>query len=383
MPADRLLPDQTSRDLMDMVRDVCRSELAPRAADAEAAEEFPRETFRLLGKLGILGLPYEEHFGGGGQPDEVSLQVVEEIATAWATVGVGLTVHWASCHPLWKYGTDGQRNQWLPDMIGGEQLGGYCLSEPDAGSDAGSLRTRAVRDGERYVVTGTKAWITHGGLADFYVLMARTSDDGPRGISCFLVPGDVDGLAAAPPESKMGLTGSRTSQLHLDGVNIPVERRIDDEGRGLGLALEALDTGRLCVAACATGLAQAALDCAVGYAKQRRQFGRVIGEFQGLSFLLADMAAAVETARSVYLQAARRKDRGLPFTQQAAIAKLVATDLAMKVTTDAVQVLGGVGYTKDFPAERYMREAKVMQIFEGTNQIQRLIIGRHLTRGAD
>ncbi|MCI2420038.1 acyl-CoA dehydrogenase family protein [Saccharopolyspora sp. K220] len=382
MPAIRLLPDQTAEDLLEMVRDLCRAELAPRAAAAEAGGEFPRDMFRLLGKQGILSLPYEERYGGGGLPDEVTLQVVEEIATAWATVGVGLTVQWASCHPLWKHGTDAQRDRWLGNMIGGDLLGGYCLSEPDAGSDAGSLRTRAARDGDSYVITGTKAWITHGGVADFYAVMARTSDDGSRGISCFLVPGDAEGLTAGPPETKMGLTGSRTTQLRFEGVRVPVDQRIDAEGRGLPMALEALNTGRLCIAACATGLAQAALDCAVSYARQREQFGQPIINFQGVSFLLADMSAAVESARATYVDAARRKDRRLPFTREAAIAKLVTSDLAMKVTTDAVQVLGGVGYTREFPAERYMREAKIMQIFEGTNQIQRLVIGRDLAAGS-
>ncbi|MFI6086194.1 acyl-CoA dehydrogenase family protein [Streptomyces sp. NPDC051217] len=382
MPADRLLPDSTTEDLLAMVRDVCRRELAPRAAAAEANSEFPREIFRLLGKQGILSLPYEEEYGGGAVLDEVSLQVVEEIGSAWATVAVGLTTHWASCHPLWKHGTDAQRGRWLPEMTGGGLLGAYCLSEPEAGSDAGSLRTRAVRVGEEYVVNGMKAWITHGGIADFYVLMARTSADGSHGVSCFLVPGDAPGLSGATPESKMGLTGSRTSQVRFENVHLDAGRRIDKEGRGIPMALEALDTGRLCIAATATGIAQAALDCAVGYARERHQFGRPVIDFQGMAFLLADMEAGVAGARATCLDAARRKDRGLPFSKQAAIAKLVATDTAMKVTTDAVQVLGGVGYTKEFPAERYMREAKVLQILEGTNQIQRLVIGRSLAKAA-
>ena len=212
------------------------------------------------------------------------------------------------------------------------------------------------------------------------MLFARTSDDGGRGISAFLIDGRMDGLSFGPPERKMGLTGSTTAQLLFDGARVPAERRIGAEGQGFPIALSALDSGRLGIAACAVGLAQGALDEAVAYARQREQFGRPIIEHQGLGFLLADMAAAVESARATYLEAARRRDRGLPFSRQASIAKLVATDAAMKVTTDAVQVLGGYGYTRDFPVERFMREAKVMQIFEGTNQIQRMVIARHLAR---
>ena len=241
------------------------------------------------------------------------------------------------------------------------------------------MTTKAVRDSDDYLLTGTKAWITHGGHADFYKVMARTSDD-RNGVTCFLVPADADGLSADPPEKKMGLTGSSTTILRLDRARVPAERRLGAEGDGLRIALAGLDSGRLGIAAVATGLAQGALDHAVAYAKERETFGSRIIDHQGLAFVLADMAAAVETARAVTLHAARLKDRGLPFSKEASIAKLVATDNAMKVTTDAVQVLGGYGYTRDFPVERYMREAKVMQIFEGTNQIQRMVIGRHLDR---
>ncbi|CAL99990.1 hypothetical protein A8924_1044 [Saccharopolyspora erythraea NRRL 2338] len=380
MPADRLLPTPEATDLLALTREMARDELAGAAAGHEAAGTFPREVFELLGKSGLLGLPYPEQYGGGEQPYEVYLQVLEEISRAWMTVGVGLSVHTMACFPLAHFGTDGQREKWLPDMIGGRTLGGYALSESHAGSDAAALSTRAVRAGDAYEVTGTKSWITHGGVADFYTLMARTSDDGPRGISCLLVDGTTPGLSAGTPEHKMGLTGSPTTELRFDGARVPAERLVGAEGDGLKIALAALDSGRLGIAACAVGLAQAALDLAVDYAKQREQFGRPIIEFQGLEFLLADMAAVVHSARATYLDGARRRDAGMPFGMQASVAKLVATDAAMKVTTDAVQVLGGVGYTRDFPAERYMREAKVLQIFEGTNQIQRMLIGRHLAK---
>jgi alkylation response protein AidB-like acyl-CoA dehydrogenase len=284
-------------------------------------------------------------------------------------------------YALASYGDEAQRERLLPDMVGGELLGAYALSEPQAGSDISAMTTKAVADGDEYVLTGTKAWITHGSKADFYTIFARTSADPKRGISAFHVPADSGGLSFGAPEKKMGMTASTTTTLNLDGVRIPRENRVGAEGEGMHIALSALDSGRLGIAACATGLAQAALATAAAYAKEREQFGRPIAEFQGLQFLLADMAAAVESARATYLSAARRRDAGLPFTQQAAIAKLICTDAAMKVTTDAVQVLGGYGYTRDFPAERYMREAKVTQIFEGTNQIQRLVISRDLLKG--
>jgi alkylation response protein AidB-like acyl-CoA dehydrogenase len=380
MPAERMLPTPEAEDLLKLVREIASDELAPLAADHEATERFPREQFRLLGRSGLLGLPYPEQWGGGAQPYEVYLQVLEELAAVWMTVGVGLSVHTMSCYPLATFATDEQRARWLPELLAGDLLGAYALSEAHAGSDAAALSTRARRDGDDYVVTGSKAWITHGGIADFYTLMVRTSDDGGRGITCLLADADTAGITADPPEHKMGLTGSPTTTLRLEDARIAVDRRMGDEGQGLKIALDALNSGRLGIAACAVGLAQGALDEAVRYANQRTQFGRAIIEFQGMEFLLADMAAAVESARATYLEAARRRERGLPFRRQASIAKLVATDAAMKVTTDAVQVLGGAGYTRDFPVERYMREAKVPQIFEGTNQIQRMVIARELRK---
>ncbi|MEV6622213.1 acyl-CoA dehydrogenase family protein [Amycolatopsis sp. NPDC051106] len=377
MPAERLLPSSEADELVALAREIARDELAPRAAAAEEAEQFPREQFRLLGKSGLLGLPYPERWGGGDVPYEVYLQALEEIASAWMTVGVGLSVHTMSCYALAQWGTDEQRDEWLPDMLEGGMLGAYALSETQAGSDAAALSTRARLDGSDYVVNGTKAWITHAGVADFYTTMVRT---GSEEISCLLVPSATDGLTAAPRERKMGLTGSPTAQMMFSDARVPASRLVGAPGDGLRIALSSLSSGRLGIAACAVGLAQAALDEAVAYAKGRQQFGRSIIDFQGIEFLLADMAATVESSRAMYLEAARRRDRGLPFQRQASIAKLVATDGAMKVTTDAVQVLGGAGYTRDFPVERYMREAKVPQIFEGTNQIQRLVIARELKK---
>jgi alkylation response protein AidB-like acyl-CoA dehydrogenase len=384
MPAERLLPTTESEDLLALAHDLGRAELAPVAAEFEAAERFPREQFRLLGEAGLLGLPYSKRWGGGELPYEIYLQVLEEIAGAWMTVGVGLSVHTMSCYALAHYGDDDQRDRWLPDMLGGGLLGAYALSEAHAGSDAAALSTRATREGEAYLVNGTKAWITHGGVADFYTTMVRTSGtsaDGAKGISCLLVDAGTPGLSAAEPERKMGMTATTTAQLVFDDARVGVDRRMGAEGEGMRIALDSLASGRLGIAACSVGLAQAALDEAVAYARQRTQFGKSIIEFQGVEFLLADMAAAVESARATDIVAARRKDAGKPYSRQASIAKLVATDAATRVTTDAVQVLGGAGYTKDFPVERYMREAKVPQIFEGTNQIQRMVIARDLRKG--
>ena len=375
----RRLPSTEGTELLELTREICAQKLSPKAADSERDELFPRETIRLLGRAGLLGLPYSEQYGGADQPAETYLQVFEEVAHSWASVALALSVHALSCLPLAQFGSDEQRARLLPDMLGGELLGAYCLSEAHAGSDPAAMRTKAERVEGGYVISGTKAWVTHGGEADFYTVMARTGT-GSHGISCFYVPADSPGLTAAPPERKLGLTGSTTASVNFDDVFVPDENRIGDEGKGLAIALTALDSGRLGIAALATGVAQAAMELALAYAKEREAFGKPIIEHQGLAFMIADMAAAIESARAMYLSAARLKDEGLEFSRQASIAKLVATDNAMKVTLDAVQALGGAGYTRDFAAERYMREVKAMQIFEGTNQIQRMVIARSLAR---
>ena len=380
MPAERLLPSPEAEAVVELARDFATRELLPRVGADEEAHRFPRDVFRRLGELGLLAMPYPEQWGGSALPYEVYLQALEEIGGAWASVGVGLSVHVLSCWPLANFGTEEQKERWLSELLGGQLLGGYCLSEAEAGSDPAAMRTRAIPSNGGYRVTGTKAWVTHGGAADFYTLFARTSDDPRRGVSCFLCPADASGLAAHTPERKMGMTASPTASIGFAAVELGAERLIGGEGAGLSIALQALDSGRLGIAAVAVGLAQRCLDEAVAYARERRTFGRPIIDHQGLGFLLADMAAAVESARATMLEAARRRDRGLPFSRQASIAKLVATDTAMSVSTDAVQVLGGAGYTQDFPVERMMREAKVMQIFEGTNQVQRLVIARGLAR---
>jgi len=379
MAVDRLLPTDDARDLIELTTDIADRVLAPLVDRHERDETYPHGVFGTLGDAGLLSLPYPEQWGGGGQPYEVYLQVLEELAARWAAVAVAVSVHGLSCHPLMMFGTDAQRDRWLPDMLGGSTIGAYSLSEPQAGSDAAALTCRARPADGGYRITGAKAWITHGGIADFYTLFART-DDGAQGISCFLVPGDTDGLTFGRPEEKMGLHAVPTTAAHYDDAFVDGDRLIGAPGEGLAIAFSALDSGRLGIAAVAVGLAQAALDAAVAYSQERTTFGRKIIDHQGLAFVLADMAAAVDAARATYLDAARRRDAGMAYSRQASVAKLTATDAAMKVTTDAVQVFGGAGYTRDYPVERFMREAKIMQIFEGTNQIQRLVISRHLAR---
>jgi alkylation response protein AidB-like acyl-CoA dehydrogenase len=377
---DRILPSEEAYELLDLTREIAERELAPKAAGYEDRGEFPRDVLRTIGRAGLLGLPYPEADGGAGQPYEVYLQVLETLAGSWLAIAEAVSVHTLSCFPIAAYGSERQRKL-LPDLLGGDLLGAYCLSEPQGGSDAAHLVTRAVRDGDDYVVSGTKAWITHGGQADFYNIFCRTGAAGAPGISCLVADADTPGILPQKPERTMGLRSSPPAQIVFDGARIAADRLVGGEGAGFRIAMQALDAGRLGIAACAVGLAQAAVDHAAAYAAEREQFGRPIGEFQGLGFLLADMATQVSAARALTLAAARLKDAGRPFTIEAAKAKLFATDMAMRVTTDAVQVLGGYGYVADHPVERWFREAKVLQIVEGTNQIQRLVISRSLAPG--
>jgi alkylation response protein AidB-like acyl-CoA dehydrogenase len=387
MPSVVLLPPsldpsaaELSRDLLELAREIADKELAPRVDDFEARGEFPREIIRTLGRSGFLGLPYSSGYGGADQPYEVYLQVLETLASRWLAVAEAVSVHTLACYPLAAYGTEEQKQRWLPDMLGGDLLGAYCLSEPAGGSDAANLTTSARLDGDEYVVNGTKAWITHAGIADAYNIFCRTGGPGARGISCLFADAATAGINPQARERTMGLKASPVAQVAFDDARVPADRLLGAEGEGFKIAMGALDSGRLGIAACAVGLAQGALDYAIGYAKERQQFGKRIIDFQGLGFILADAATQIAAARALTLHAARLKDAGQPYSIEAAQAKLFATDMAMKVTTDAVQVLGGAGYVADHPVERYMREAKVLQIVEGTNQIQRMVIARHLAR---
>lgn len=382
------MPTPESEDLIALVRDIAAKEVAPKADEYEKKAEFPSEVFHTLGEAGLLGLPFAEEFGGANQPYEVYLQCIEELSSAWMAIGVGVSIHVLTCFPINTYGTQEQKERLLPSMIGGDWFGSYCLSEPAAGSDVASMKTRAVGSGEvdetgrseQYSISGGKMWISHAGHADFYTTFARTGENDGKGISCFHVPGDTPGFTFAEPERKMGLHSDTVREVIYDKVAVPGENLIGTPGKGLGIALAALDSGRLGIAAASTGLAQAATDLALKYAAEREQFGKPIIDNQGLQFMLADMQAQTSAARATYLHAARLKDAGKKFSREAAIAKLFASDTAMKVTTDAIQVLGGYGYTTDFPAERYFRDAKITQIFEGTNQIQRMVIARDMLK---
>jgi hypothetical protein len=368
------------RALLDLVREVAAREIAPHADAWERAGEFPRPAFDALGKAGLLGLPYPEEYGGGGQPYRAYLLVVEELARSLLSVGVGTSVQTLTIFPTFAHGTEEQRGRWMPPACAGEWLGSYCLSEPGSGSDAAALVTRARRADGDWVLSGTKAWVTHGGESDYYVVFARTGDAGPSGVSCIFVPSSTPGVTRTKLEHKMGLRSSPTAQIVFDDARVPGDHLIGAEGEGFRIAMAALDGGRLGIAACSVGLAQSALDAALRFATEREQFGQPVARFEGVSFMLADMATQIEAGRALYLDAAARRDAGLEFKTQAAMAKLFTSDSAMRITTDAVQIHGGYGYVDEFPVERYMREAKVLQIVEGTNQIQRLVIGRALTR---
>jgi alkylation response protein AidB-like acyl-CoA dehydrogenase len=374
-----LLTDE-QRAIVQLTRDIAARDIAPYAAERERAAEFPRAAFTALGKAGLLGLPYPEAYGGGEQSYALYLRVIEELAYAHLAVGLGVSVQTLTMFPAAAFGSEEQRAAWMPPAIAGEWVGSYCLSEAGSGSDAASLSTRAVRDGDSYVISGTKAWVTHGGESSYYIVFARSGEAGAGGISALFVPAETPGVARAKLEHKMGMAASPTAQIAFDDVRVPSGNLIGSEGIGFRIAMAALDGGRLGIAACAVGLARAALDAAVTFAKDREQFGQPIGRFQGISFMLADMATQVEAARALTLNTAAVRDAGGSYSTQAAMSKLFATDAAMRVTTDAVQIHGGYGYVDEFPVERYMREAKVLQIVEGTNQIQRVVIGRALTR---
>jgi alkylation response protein AidB-like acyl-CoA dehydrogenase len=371
-----LSPEQ--REIVGLARGFVAREVAPSAPGFEERKEFPRDQFRALAEMGFGGIPYSEKYGGGGQPFLTYLAVLEEVAAGSLSLAVGLSVHHLSAFGIHEFGSEELKERYLPRLFSGEWLGAYALSEASSGSDAASLRTRADRDGDAYVLTGSKRFISHAGEAEHYLVMARTGDESPRGISAFAVEKGCEGFAFGKLEDKMGWAASPMRELLFDGCRVPAENLVGEEGQGFTVALAALDSGRLGIAASSVGLAQAALDAAVAFTKERTQFGRPVIEFQGLQFLLADAATSVEAARRLYREAARARDEGRGSSVGCSMAKLFASDVAMRVTTDAVQAHGGYGYMREYPVERYMREAKALQIVEGTNQVQRMIIGRHL-----
>lgn len=377
--ADKLLTEE-QRELRDLTRRFTEREIVPHIDRWEAEKHFPREALKGLADLGLLGVPTPAEWGGAGLGYLEYATVIEELAAGSSALAVTVAVTGLPQVILVKFGNDAQREKYLRDLAAGKTLGAFCLTEPGSGSDAAALKTSAVREGGAYAINGTKRFITNGGEADVYVVMARTGPEKSRGISAFIVEKGTPGLSFGKPEHKMGWDSSRTVEVFFDNVRIPVENRIGDEGIGFKVAMTALDSGRITISASSLGLARAAVDHAVRYAAERKQFDQAIANFQGVQWMFADMIAKVATARAATREAARLKDLGANITLAAAVAKLTATDAAMAVTTDALQILGGNGYMREYPLERLMREAKVMQIVEGTNQIQRTVIARELLR---
>lgn len=368
------------------VRELAAERIAPRAAEIDERGEFPWDVVDLFRRHDIFSLPFPPEYGGLSGSALTLNVAIEEIARVCATSALILAVQALGGYPIILAGTPEQKARWLPDLAAGRTLCAYALSEPGAGSDPAGMETRALRRGDDYVLRGSKMWITHGTVADVITVFAKTDpEQRSRGISAFVIEDarHTPGLVATEIKGKLGIRGSPTAELHLDDVVVPARNRLGEEGDGFRLALRVLDRSRPGVAAQALGIAQGALDCAVAYAKERHQFGRPIADFQGVQFMLADMEAQVQAARALVYHASTLIDRRSPdVTHAAAIAKLVASDAAMRVTTDAVQILGGYGYVRDFPVERMMRDAKITQIYEGTNQIQRVVIARGLLRGA-
>jgi alkylation response protein AidB-like acyl-CoA dehydrogenase len=365
------------------VREFARNVVQPPAEEIDRTGHYPADLVKQAAQLDLMGIAIPERYGGAGL-DHVSFAIfIEEIAAVSGALAVILDVHASvGSEPILDWGTEEQKKQWLPRLASGELLGAFALTEPDSGSDAASLQTTAERRGNEYILNGTKTFITNMGEAGLYIVMARTNDQPrARGISAFIVENGTPGLQFGTLMHKMGLNGSPTGEVILENVAVPAENMLGPEGSGFKVAMKALDSGRIGISAQAVGLARGSLDLAVDYLNQRVQFGRPLAQFEGLQFMVADMATAVDAARLMTWQAAAACDRGEDFTQLAAMAKVFATDTAMSVTTDAVQLFGGYGYIKEFPVERYMRDAKATQIYEGTNQIQRIVIARELLRG--
>lgn len=362
------------------VRDFAENEIAPTAAERDEAERFDRSHFEQMAALGLAGIPWEEKYGGIGA-DYVSYVIaVEELSRVCASTGVTLSAHVSlASWPIYAFGTEEQKRAFLQPLVEGKKLGAYALTEPGSGSDAAAMKTTAVRQGDHYVLNGRKNFITNGGEAEIYIVFALTDPEKKhRGCTAFIVEKGMEGFSFGKKEKKLGIRSSPTTEIIFDQVRVPLKNRLGEEGEGFSIAMKTLDGGRNGIAAQAVGIAQGALDHALAYARERRQFGKPIGEQQAIRFMLADMAAKVEAARWLTYRAAWLESEGKPYGMQSAMSKLYAGDMAMEVTTNAVQIFGGYGYTKDYPVERYMRDAKITQIYEGTNEIQRLVIAKYL-----
>ncbi len=371
---------EVQAELRALTRKFAENEIKPIVEKDEESETFRPEIIKKLGDLGLTGVPAPENYGGAGLGYSEYTVVLEELARQSASYAVSVSVTGLPQMILASAGTDEQKKKYIPRLASGDAIGAFALSEASSGSDAASLICSAKKSGDHYILNGTKLWITQADSAEVVLLMARTGGPGSSGVSAFIVETKSPGFRVSKREKKMGLHISHTCEIVLENVKVPEANRVGPEGDGFKVAMNALNGGRITIAACALGVAKGALDVATAHAREREQFGKKIAEFQGVSFMLADMKVAIDAAELLVRRASALKDAELPFATEASMAKLFATDTAMKVTTDAVQVLGGSGYTKEFPAERYMREAKVMQIFEGTNQVQRMIIGKSLTK---
>ncbi|CAH0345046.1 acyl-CoA dehydrogenase [Bacillus sp. CECT 9360] len=365
-----------------MVRDFARNEVAPTAAERDEEERFDRDIFDKMASLGLTGIPWPEEYGGIGSDYLAYCIAIEELSKVCASTGVTLSAHTSLAGwPIYKFGSEEQKQKYLKPLAQGEKIGAYGLTEPGAGSDAGGMRTSARLEGDHYILNGSKIFITNGGIADTYVVFALTDPESKqKGTTAFIVEKDFPGFSVGKKEKKLGIRSSPTTEIIFEECKVPKENLLGKEGEGFKIAMMTLDGGRNGIAAQAVGIAQGALDAAVDYAKERVQFGKPIAAQQGIGFKLADMATSVEAARLLTYQAAWLESEGLPYGKESAMSKLFAGDAAMKVTTEAVQVFGGYGYTKDYPVERYMRDAKITQIYEGTQEIQKLVISRMITK---
>jgi alkylation response protein AidB-like acyl-CoA dehydrogenase len=371
--------NEEQSEIRDMVRRFTQQKITPHAEEWDEQHHFPREVFQQMGELGLMGMTTPEEYGGSELSRLTGALVYEELAKGDMATAVGLSVHNMVTGSLARFGSEKQRRRWVTKLAAGELLGAFSLSEAEAGSDAANLQCRAERQADTYVINGSKMWVTNGGEADIYLLMARTqSGTGSAGISSFVVEKGMAGFSFGKTERKMGLHSSPTREIIFDHCVIPAANRVGEEGQGFKIALSSLDSGRVNIGAVAMGVAQAAFETARDYARERQQFGHPISTFQAIQFMLADMAMKIEASRLLVYEAASKLDKGQNAGMYAAMAKCFATDTAMEVTTNAVQVLGGAGYVRDYPVERYMRDVKVSQIFEGTNQIQRIVIARFL-----
>jgi butyryl-CoA dehydrogenase len=365
-----------------MVRDFARNEVAPTAAERDEEERFDMDIFHKMAELGLTGIPWPEEYGGIGSDYLAYCIAVEELSRVCASTGVTLSAHTSLAGwPVYKFGTEEQKQKYLRPMAQGEKIGAYGLTEPSSGSDAGGMKTTARLEGDHYVLNGSKIFITNGGIADTYIVFALTDPSSrQRGTSAFIVEKDFEGFSVGKKEKKLGIRSSPTTEIVFEECRVPKENLLGKEGEGFKIAMMTLDGGRNGIAAQAVGIAQGALDASVDYAKEREQFGKPIAANQGISFKIADMATSIEASRLLTYQAAWLESEGLPYGKESAMSKLMAGDTAMKVTTEAVQIFGGYGYTKDYPVERYMRDAKITQIYEGTQEIQRLVISRMVTK---